>query len=159
MTLYIDTQYLTENTNISQNVDVDTLMPNLVKAQDIYITKFLGVEIDSYLKNAIDTNTLTLIDSELLVLIQKAHAEYAAYCSYVDILFRWMNKGALSGTSNNGSIISRNDMIFVRDITLEQATFYLNEIKIFLDSHTTEYPSWDKCSDKKIPNKFPIIFY
>lgn len=158
MTLYIDTQYLTENTNISQNVDVATLMPNIVKAQDIYISKFLGTEIDSYLKNAIEVNTLTSTDSELLVLIQKALAEYSAYCSYVDILFKMFNKGLLSGGSNNASIVSRNDMCFIRDISLEQATFYINEVKLFLDSHTTDYPSWNKCSDKKIPNKFPIIF-
>ena len=158
MTLYIDTQYLTDNTNISQNVDTSALAPNIIKSQDIYISKFLGKELDTYLKDQIGTG-LNALDNELVNLIKKAHVEYAAYLSYVDILFKFFNKGALTGNSNNGSFISRNDLIYVRDISKNQADFYLNEVRLFIEENVESYPQYKKiCGDDTI-SRNPFYFY
>jgi len=157
--LYIDTLYLTENTNLSQNIDTAVLGPNIQKAQDIYISKFLGKPLDDYLQNAILTGMTTPTDTNLNILIKKTLAEFSAYCAYVDVLFKMMNKGLLNGSSNNGVVVSRNDMIYVRDISKSQAEFYLNEVKLFLDENEAEYVGlWNKCSNNQVSSKFPIIF-
>ncbi len=143
--LYIDVAYLKKNTNLSSNIDDNTIFPNLRKAQDIYITPFLGSVLDAQLKDHITNNTVTQLEKDLITLLRKSQAEFTAYLTYVDVLFKWMNKSATSPSVENGTNISRNDLSYVRDISKDQGEFFLERARVFLCENKTTFPSknWD----------------
>lgn len=150
--LYINENYLKNNTNISQNVDTNILKPSIIQAQDLYITPFLGSELDTQLKEHITNLTLTPLEEELLSLIKKSQAQFTAYMAYVDILLRWMNKSATSPTVENGQNITKADLTYVRDIAKNNAEFYLEKVREFLETNQTTFTS--KTWSKSKPFKF-----
>lgn len=154
--LYINEDYLKRNTNLSGNIDSNTIRPTMIKAQDMFITPFLGKDLDKDLKNKILTNSLSSLEVELLGYIKKAQIEFTCYLSYVDILFKWLNKAATTPSVENGVNISRSDMVYVRDIAKNQGEFYLNEAKKFLDDNKSSFPLYD-CNDRTA-FKFPFDY-
>ncbi len=140
-TLYLTTEFLKLVTNISDNVDIDIIRPNMIKAEDIYITPFLGIELDAQLKDHLKNQTTTALEDDLLVLIKKSSANYTAYLTYVDILFRWMNKSATTPAIENGTPISQSSLVYVRDITKNQAEFYLESARKFLYTNRNTFTS------------------
>lgn len=158
MIIYIDEEDLKLNTNLNSNLDTVKIRPAIQKAQDIYISKFLGKELDTYLKDAIENETTTILDDELIEHLKKAQYEYTAYLCYVDILFNWVNKGALSGNAENASSINTKDLIYVRDIAKNQGDFYLNELKIFLELNSDVYTTFKKCSNETKSISSPFYF-
>ena len=156
LVMYINEDYLKKFTNLNGNIDTNIIKPNIIKAQDMYISSFLGKELDLLLKNKILTNSLSSLDIELMSLIKKAQVEFTCYLSYVDILFRWMNKSATTPSVENGTNVSRNDMIYVRDIAKNQGEFYLNEVGKFLYDNRDSYPQY-KCESRGA-FKFPFDY-
>lgn len=144
--IYVSIDYLTKNTNITSNVDANILRPSVIKAQDLYISPFLGKDLDNELKTAIQSTTgLTTIQVELLSLVKKAQAEFTAYMAYADILYRFLNKAATTQSSENGSAITREDLIWLRDIAKNDGEFYLRRVREFLIENKEIFPEWFKC--------------
>jgi len=146
--LFINENYLKQNTNLSQNVDSNILRPSMIQAQDLYISPFLGKELDDLLKDHILNNSLTPIEIELLDLLKKSQAQYTAYMAYVDILLRWMNKSATSPSVENGTNISKSDMVYVRDIAKNNAEFYLEKAREFLECNKDIFNQKNWCKRK-----------
>lgn len=147
--IYISTDYLKKYTNLSSNIDDEILRPSIIKAQDLYISPFLGVSLDNELKNAIFNNTLTNIQTDLLTLIKKSQAEFTAYMAYVDVIFRFLNKAAQTGNSDNATPVGKDDLIYIRDIAYKNGQFYLQRIKEFLIDNKVDFPDWYNTFCKK----------
>lgn len=161
--IFINEQYLKDNTNLSGNIDIDILKPAIVKAQDMYISDFLGKEIDTELKFAYKNNTLSLIQEQLLFLVRNAQVEFTAYIAYIDVLYRWTNKSATTQSSENSQTISTADLLFVRDQAKVQGDFYLNKVKCFISDNKTAYPSFYNffecnCNGSKDTNTDGIVY-
>lgn len=157
MKLYCDETTLKEITNLSENVDIDVIKPNLIKAMDIDIIPFLGFDLNTELQTAIINNTITPKQQELLNIITKAMAHFTAHRTYVDILFKWMNKSAVTPSVENGVNMNKNDMVYVKDIAKHDAEFYLKQAKNFLEKNKTDFPSYFLDCDVKRP-AFTIMF-
>ncbi len=142
MVIYINEKYLKDKTNLTNNIDVTLLLPSIIKAQDIYITPFLGYELDAELKDVIATTSGTVIQNNLISLIRKAAAEYTAYASYSDILTRAQNKTISIGSIENGASISLDDLDKLKIKTLGYAKFYLKEVGKFLKDNSNSFPTW-----------------
>ena len=149
--LYISEQYLKDTTNLSQNIDMSILKPNMIKAQDIYISSFLGSELDTRLKTSISASTLTTSEIEVLSIIKKSLAEFVSYMSYVDVLYRWMNKAATAPNVENSSAIDSKSLIYVRDIAKSNAEFYLDQVNTFLIDNKDLFPEYpaNKCDQNQ----------
>ena len=153
--LYINENYLKLNTNLSSNIDANLIRPTMIKAQDIYISSFLGTDLDTLLKAHIIANSLTTLEQDLLVIIKKAQVEFTAYLTYVDILFRWMNKSATSPGIENGTVINRSDLVYVRDIAKNQGEFYLQQAKDFLILNKATFTTF-KCDTRSYSFPFDL---
>lgn len=149
--LYISEQYLKDTTNLSQNIDTSILKPNMIKAQDIYISSFLGAELDTRLKTSISASTLTISETEVLSIIKKSLAEFVAYMSYVDVLYRWMNKAATAPNVENASAIDSKSLIYVRDIAKSNGEFYLDQVNTYLTTNKDLFPEYpaNKCGENQ----------
>lgn len=157
--IYISEKYLKDNTNLSTNIDSLIIKPNLRKAQDIYISSFLGKTIDSELQNGLINNTLTTLQSELLYMVKKAQCEFTAHLCYVDVYFRFLNKSANIPSTETGNAMSLSDIVYVRDIAKNQGEFYLNQVRNFLIENKSTFPSFsDNCNNNNSAFKFQIEY-
>jgi hypothetical protein len=156
--IYISETYLKQNTNLSSNIDSAIIKPNLRKAQDIYISSYLGKTIDTELQVAIINNSLTPLQTELLDLIKKAQVEFTAYLCYVDVFYRFLNKSANIPATEAGASMTRSDIIYVRDIAKNQGEFYLNKVGEFFKENKDEFPSFFSGCSTKSAFKFQIEY-
>ena len=140
--IYITEDYLKQNTNLAQNIDAAIIKPNLRKAQDIYITEFIGSTIDQELQLAIINKNLSAPQKDLLNLIKKAQVEFTAYLCYVDVFYRFLIKSANIPGTEAGASMDKSDIIYVSDIATSQGEFYLNKVKNFLLENRNIFPSF-----------------
>lgn len=154
MIIFINEKYLKDKTNLTNNIDISILIPSIIKAQDIYISPFLGFELDEELKNAIDNGTTSLMQQSLLSIIRKSQAEYTAYESYMDVLVRMTNKTGAIGNLENGNAIDIPSIYKLRSLAKGHGDFYLREAKKFLNKNILSFPNW---KNKILVNK-NIVF-
>jgi hypothetical protein len=113
--LFIDLEYLKNNTPIEQNVDDDKLLPHLIDAQTARIMPLLGESFYRHLEDAIENSTLTA-DEELLLrrYIQPALADWAYYQAYPYLGIKTTNKGQSKENSEFSSNADLNEMKYIR---------------------------------------------
>ncbi len=139
--LLISETKLKSFSSIHQNVDSALLANNIKIAQDLHLQNLIGTKFINELYNQVKTNTLTLVNKNLIdewIAPYLVHA--AVFESTPDILFRMMNKSIVVGDTEQGKAISVKEMAYLRDIYQSRFNFYAQRLQDELRNKPNLYP-------------------
>lgn len=127
---------------VTNNTGIEDFIPYISIAQDLYIEPILGEPLMTELKNQILTDTLTELNSNLIVKIAPALSFYAVYQG---LPFHWaaiVNKGITVRESENSKGININDLSQLRRWVKDDAESFVNILIKYLCNCRTNYPLW-----------------
>lgn len=153
--LLVSEQRLKQWTNLDVNVRIEEITPFIIQAQDIYIQDTLGTKFYNRIKNGIiaadlDTNeTLFLTDY-----IGPCLMQFALYLMMPGLKYRLTDKGVLSGSSEETTQTSLDELKYLRQSALDTAEFYQKRMREFLIDNPGMFPDYDTPgTDGMYPNK------
>lgn len=155
--LWLDEDYLMENSVIASNSDLKVITPNIIFAQDAYIKPLLGTTLFNIVQAEINTQTYTARITTLLQYhIYKVLLNYTLAESAHDFAYRWMNKGLMQKNSENSQPISAAQLKDIRERFKNRAEIFENRAKLYLIQYSTTYPEYyngNTTLDEIQPNK------
>lgn len=154
--LLISETYLKEGTILNENADIKVIKPNIKLAQDMYIHTTLGTDLYNQILSQVDANTLTVANTTLLVdWIKPCLKHFVLYHLGRDLLYKWMNKGIVTKSSDNSSPVDADVLNSIRTEYQDIAQWYRENLIKFLCAHESDYPSYttNNTSDKLYPRK------
>jgi len=135
---------------VTGNTGLTEFVPYLSIAQELYIVPLLGKSLVTELKEQIEGNCLTELNSSLLVKVAPALSFYAVYQG---LPFHWasiVNKGITIRESENSKGIDINDVAQLRQWIRNDAEIFVRLLITYLCTNTDNYPLWkpdkDYCS-------------
>lgn len=140
---FVSAQYVKENTAIQENLDDSLLTPYIIKAQDTHIQQVLGSSFMNHLYNAIENDTLTQAEEDLIRdYIQRTVAEYTFYEAYPFFHMKATNKGGVKQNSDNSISIELGELKYLRSAILDMAQFYLTRLEKYICDHQEDFPAY-----------------
>tara|TARA_R110001632_G_scaffold230426_1_gene367821 strand:+ start:1165 stop:1752 length:588 start_codon:yes stop_codon:yes gene_type:complete len=140
--LLVSEQRMKDWTSLDSNIRIDVLTPSILNAQEIYIQDTLGTPFFNRLKNGVRLNDLTTEESDFLRdYVGPVLMQYALYLIMPNLKYKFVEKGIVSGSSEETTQTSLDELKYLRQTTLDTAQFYDERMKEFL---------------KDFPNLFPI---
>lgn len=143
---FISESYLKEMSVINENVDFKMLKPTIIMVQDIYIQQILGTPLYNDLKTKIIAdNTLATYPNEKALIdnyIAKALIWYVKMESTLEFKFRYMNKGILVNSSENGQPADTQDLKMLQDECKVKAERYSQLLTDYLKDNQTLFPKY-----------------
>tara|TARA_R100000388_G_scaffold31080_1_gene24340 strand:+ start:21 stop:599 length:579 start_codon:yes stop_codon:yes gene_type:complete len=141
--LFVSEQRLKETTSITNNVDVEFLLPYLKVAQRKYLETSLGTAL--YERCQADITAGTLAGAYLTLIndyVSDVLCHYAFYEALPYMHYKVMNKGVMLKSSDNASPISREELQDLRHNVLDTAEWYRKRLVDYLKHNTTSYPEY-----------------
>jgi hypothetical protein len=153
--LFVSEQRLKQWTNLDDNVRVDEITPFIIQAQDIYIQDQLGTKFFNAIADGIITNTLTADENTFLQnYIGPTLMQYALYLMMPGLKYHLTDKGVLSGSSENATQTTLDELKYLRQTTLNTAEFYAERLREYLLDNPGLFPDYDTPgTDGMYPNK------
>lgn len=148
----ISEELLKQHSPITSDVDITDFVPYLPIAQDLYVAPLLGEPLIEELSLQIQSNSLTALNSSLILKIAPV---LAFYTLYQGLPFHWasiVNKGITIRESENSKGIDMNDLTQLRRWVKDDAERFAGLLVDFLCKCRANYPLWRpaegfKCCD------------
>lgn len=139
-TLFIDPQYVRDNSVINDNTEGGLISKAIRTASDKYIQPIIGGNLYNSLISKIQLNSLsgdykTLMDDFIVPCL----LEYTIY-EYIPYSFKFRNKGISRQTSPDSIPAEVEDLTYIRDNVLQTAQFYGETLVRFLSIHAPNFP-------------------
>jgi len=153
--LLVSEQRLKQWTNLDSNVRVEDITPFIIQAQDIYIQDQLGTKFYTRLKNGIIANDLTADEQAFLTdYVGPTLMQYSLYLMVPALKFKLTDKGVLSGSSEEASQTSLDEVQWVRQSVMDTAQFYASRLRKYLLDNPGMFADYDNPgTDGMHPNK------
>ena len=153
--LLVSEQRLKQWTNLDENVRVEEITPFIIQAQDIYIQDQLGTKFYNTIKNGIINNNLTADEQTFLQdYIGPTLMQYALYLMMPGLKYKLSDKGVLSGSSENATQSTLDELKYLRQSTLDTAEFYAERLREYLIDNPGLFPDYETPgTDGMYPNK------
>jgi len=128
-------------TTISPNLDVNTLRPNVLIAQE-QIRQILGDGQYFELLNKIENNqALTSEETDLMEYVQQFLIWTAALESTVSMFMKMVNNGVTSGTDGDGrKSVSIEELKFLRSMLTNRAETYRRQLQEYIRINLGLFP-------------------
>ena len=140
--LLVSEQRMKEWTSLDNNIRIDVLTPSILNAQEIYIQDTLGTPFFNRLKEGVRLNDLTVDESDFLRdYVGPTLMQYALYLIMPNLKYKFVEKGIVSGASEETTGTTLEELKYLRETALDTAQFYDERMKENL---------------KDFPNRFPI---
>jgi superfamily I DNA/RNA helicase len=141
---FISTTFLKEHSTISRNVDDDTLIPYIWRAQDINLQQILGTTFyDRLIDGVVNNNLNSDEDSLLRNYIQQMIVEWTIYYVLPSINMKMTNKSVTQDSSEFGTPSSLDDVKYLRQNVRDMAEFYSKRLTTYLcDFGNTLFPEY-----------------
>ena len=142
--LFVSEQRLKETTAITNNVDMEFLLPYLKIAQRKYIETSLGTDLYEAIQTHITGGTLSG-NYETLVndYISDALCHYAFYEALPYMHYKFMNKAIVTKSSDNGQPISRDELQDIKHDVRDTAEWYLKRMVDYICNDTSLFPEYN----------------
>lgn len=128
-------------TPISQNTDINLLVPFIDVSEQMNLYPILGLAFVTELQNQIDTVTLTP-DNETL--LNNYIIPYDAWSTFMEasvfLVFRSNNKGVTKNFSDSSQPIDRFELSVYRQGINDKVNFYRNRLIEYLQDNKTLFP-------------------
>ena len=151
--LWINEQDLIDNSVIIDSVDFKVITPNIIYAQDAYLTHLLGTRLFNEINGQIITNyttpgSITALNLTLLNnYIKKIIVNYVLAESAPDMVYRWTNKGIMTKNADNSSAITPEQLAFTVERFKNRAESYANRLRLYLIQEQVSYPLYNANTD------------
>lgn len=131
--LLISEQRLKQWTNLDDNVRVADITPFIINAQSIYVQDRLGTKFFNRIKEGIIADNLNADEQTLLNdYIGPMLSHYALYLMLPGLKYKFVDKGILSGTSEETAPTSLEELKYLRQTVLDTAEFYDERLREYL---------------------------
>ena len=145
--LFISVGELKKKSIIDGNVDSDKILQFVEVAQDTHIQNYLGSNLYRKLQELILLGTIgdvanedykTLLDDYVKpMLIWYSQSTYLPFS-----LFQVKNGGIHKHTSENGDVVSKDELDYIIQRTRDNAEFYTKRFLDFICANSTLYPEY-----------------
>ena len=158
--LLVSEQRMKDWTALDNNIRIDVLTPSILNAQEIYVQDTLGTPFFSRLKNGVLANDLTSDESAFLRdYIGPMLMQYALYLIMPNLKYKFVEKGIVSGSSEETDSTSLEELKYLRETALDTAQFYDERMKEFLCDYPNLFPIYRTWNSKGMsPNNETSYF-
>ena len=153
--LLISEQRVKQYTNLDNNVRVEEITPFIIQAQDLYIQDQLGTLFYNRIKDGVIAGDLNADETLFLKdYIGPTLMQYALYLMMPALKYKLTDKGVLSGSSEETTQTSLDELKYLRQSTLNTAEFYAERLREYLIDNPGMFPQYDTPgTDGMYPNK------
>lgn len=142
-TLMISTEYMRDNTSVSDTVDDNMLLPHIITSQESRIEQLLGSAlydeiIENIISGSVTGNNKILLDKY----IQPALCQWAFYMALPFIKYSISNIGVTTRDSENDSEVSLEELEFLRSAVRDTAEFNSTKVIKYLKANVDLYPKY-----------------
>lgn len=131
--LLISEQRVKQYTNLDNNVRMEEITPFIIQSQDLQLQPRLGTKFFNRLKSGVINGDLTAAEKELLnEYISPMLAHYSLYMMLPGLKYKLVEKGIVSGTSEETAPTSLQELEYLRQATLDTAQFYDERLHEYL---------------------------
>ena len=131
--LLVSEQRLKQWTGLDENVRTEEITPWIISAQDVYMQTALGTSFYNRLKEGVIANDLNANEQELLNdYIAPCLMQYALYLMMPTIKYKIVEKGIVSGTSEETQPTTLEELKYLRQSVLDLAEFYDQRLREYL---------------------------
>lgn len=148
--LFISETWLKDNTPISGNIDAKELLPFRIEAQQKYVPQLTGTKLYETLCDAINSETVSSDQTELLTLIRPALAYYIAADALPFIHWKIKQKAVVSG-SENMQTATLKEVVYLRTELLDKAEFASQRVIDFLKKRSDDFPDYNDVDNEIHP--------
>jgi hypothetical protein len=159
--LLISEQRVKQYTNLDDNVRVTEITPFIIQSQDLYLQPRLGTKFFTRLKNGVINGDLNADEKELLNdYISPMLAHYSVYLMLPGLKYKLVDKGVVSGTSEETQPTTLQELEYLRQATLDTAEFYDQRLREYLRDVTSgTFPQYSQPgTDGMQPDYEPAYF-
>ena len=156
----IDT--LKEQTSISKNVDVNSLLPYLQSGEMQHVLPIIGTALDTELKTQLENNTLSGDNYTLYYEYILPVSSYAAWHDASTFMHvKTTNKGLVNQFSDSSSTIDFETFRHYRKSIKDKLVFFELRLHEFLEDNKETYPLYrsDDCDSNHNDTSSGIFFY
>ncbi|MCP4252999.1 MAG: hypothetical protein GY775_06250 [Candidatus Scalindua sp.] len=153
--LLVSEQRMKQWTSLDSNIRIDVLTPSILNAQQSFIQDTLGTPFFNRLKEGVLNNDLTTDEAAFLKdYVGPALMQYALYLLLPHLKYKFVEKGIVSGASEESTQTSLDELKYLRESALDQAQFYDERMKEFLKDYPALFPIYRTWNSKGMsPNK------
>lgn len=155
LAILISEQRVKQITNLDDNVRVDEITPFIIQSQDLYLQDTLGTKFFTRLKDGVVAGDLNADEKTLLNdYVAPMLANYALYLMLPGLKYKLVEKGILSGQSEETGVTSLDELKYLRQTLLDTASFYDKRLRQYLcDVTSGTYPQYTSPgTDGMMPN-------
>ena len=156
--LFVSDTYVKKKSIISGNVDPDSMLQFIETAQDMHVQNYLGTELYRKLMLLVSDGTITevanadykgLLDDFIKpMLAWYTQAEYIPFASYT-----LSNKGLFKHSSDNASVLDREEIAGLANRANDKAVFYTNRLINYLCDNSTLFPEYNSTTEDMHPDR------
>ncbi len=153
--LLVSEQRMKQWTSLDSNIRIDVLTPSILNSQQIYTQDTLGTPFFERLKEGVLNNDLTADEEAFLRdYVGPALMQYALYMILPNLKYKYVEKGIVSGSSEETTQTTLSELKYLRESALETAQFYDERMKEFLKDYPNMFPIYRDWNTKGMkPNK------
>jgi len=153
--LLVSEQRMKQWTALDNNIRIDVLTPSILNAQSVYTQQILGSRFYNRLREGVMNNDLTANESAFLKdYVGPSLMQYALYLVLPNLKYKLVEKGIVSGTSEETAATTLDDMKYLRQSAMELAQFYDERMVDYLRDNPGMFPEYtNPGTDGMMPDK------
>jgi len=153
--LLVSEQRMKQWTALDNNIRIDVLTPSILNAQNVYTQQILGSRFYNRLKAGVMNNDLTANENTFLKdYVGPSLMQYALYLVLPSLKYKMVEKGIVSGTSEETAATTLDDMKYLRQAAMELAQFYDERMVEYLKDNPGMFPEYtNPGTDGMMPDK------
>lgn len=153
--LLVSEQRVKQWSNLDDNVRMNDITPSIIQAQDLYIQPLLGTKFYNRIKNGIIASDLNSDEETFLKdYIGPTLIQYSLYILLPQLKYKLVEKGVMTGTSEDATPISLDEMKWLRQDALDKAQFYSKRLVEYLIDFPGLFPEYETPGTEGMyPNK------
>lgn len=141
--LLVSEQRMKQWTALDNNIRIDVLTPSILNAQSVYVQQSLGTRFYNRLREGVMNNDLTSNENLFLKdYVGPMLMQYALYLVLPSLKYKLVEKGIVSGTSEETQPTTLDDMKYLRESAMELAQFYDERLKEYLQDNPGMFPEY-----------------
>jgi len=141
--LLVSEQRMKQWTSLDNNIRIDVLTPSILNAQNVYSQQSLGTRFYNRLKEGVMNNDLTANENAFLKdYVGPALMQYALYLVLPNLKYKLVEKGIVSGTSEETAATTLDDMKYLRQNAMDLAQFYDERLREYLKDNPGMFPEY-----------------
>lgn len=132
---------------VPQNFDITDIIPFFSVAEELWLVDVLGIPLYNELLQQVNDNTVTDLNSTLLLKVYPYLSFAICYEALPFIGYHFSEVGVTKGKSENSDSVSINDMNYISNTLRQQVELMKRYLRKFLQDNAALYPLYTPQSD------------